>query len=62
VFARTSARARKGGTLTVKLTPSASAASLLRRRHRLKLTLSVSYTPLAHNVVTLERAGIPVTS
>ncbi len=62
VFARASARARKGGTLTVKLTPSASGASLLRRHHRLKLTLSVSYAPNRSEVVTLERAGIPVRS
>jgi hypothetical protein len=62
VFARASARARKGGTLTVKPTPSTSGASLLRRRHTLKLTLSVSYTPHRAEIVTLERAGIPVTS
>ena len=46
----------------IKLTPSGSGASLLRRHHTLKLTLAVTYTPHRFEVVTLERARVPVSS
>jgi len=60
VFARERLKARRRGALQVLVKPSAAGTKLLRRHHKLKLALSITYTPTGGKPHTLSYSGLPL--